>query len=225
MNLCLINLIGKWIGILSVTLVSFFGGYSEKEIKTTNNNKQMNLNLSTEIIPYQTEIRYNNTKKAGEQTVLVEGSNGYLVVNGDNNTTKVVKNAVNRVIEVGTYVDPSSSFNGKLTVYYDCPNSSTCRTSSGHNLKQSVYYNDPTYGLVRVLSAAQSKFKEGTIVEISNTKFGNIMGIVLDTGGDMIASMNRGKVWMDLAIDYSEEPHLRGYSTNNAVFTVKRWGY
>lgn len=233
MNLYLLNLVGKWIGILFVSGLSFFGGYSEKEVKVANTNKNMSLNLTTELIAHTTEVRYNNEKPKGEQTVLVAGEDGYLVRNHDNNETKVMKNPVTEVIEIGTYVEKpqvtttsntvtADSFVGRLTMYTNCPNSSVCRTSSGHNLKESVYYTDNTYGTVRILSAAFAKFPKGTIIEVSGSLVGHFYGVVLDTGGSMQSAWSKGKVWIDLAIDAATE---RPYTDNNVTFNVKRYGW
>lgn len=234
MNLYLLNLIGKWIGVLFVSIVSFFGNYEEKEITAMNTSKNMGLRLKTELIEYQSEVKYNSEKPNGERTVLVTGENGYLIRNEEDGTYRIIKNPVNEVVEVGTYVEPAltvttsssagtvNSFVGKMTMYYNCPNSSYCRTSAGHDLKASVYYNDPTYGTVRVLSAATSKFPHGTIIEVTNTPLGTFYGIVLDTGGSMIAAMQRGEVHIDLAIDAAVE---RAYTCYNVGYNVKRYGY
>jgi G5 domain. len=235
MNLYLLNLVGKWIGILFVTLTSFFGGYEEKEITTYNTNKNMNLQLTTEVIPFQTEIKYNNQKPRGEETILTEGVNGYVIKNHATGAEKVMKYTVNEVKEVGTYVEypkPSAVFGdaleaytGILSVYYsNCPGS--CSTSTGHSLKyKGVTYNDPTYGTVRILSAAQVKFKAGTIIEIVGTPLGPVHAIVLDMGGDMINAWYNGRVHMDLAVDPANEPGLASFYSRNVTFKVKRWGY
>lgn len=234
MNLYLLNLIGKWIGVLFVSILSLFGHYEEKEITAFNTNKNMSLNLTTEIIPYQSEVKYNNEKPNGEKTVLVNGENGYLVKNNENGNYKIIKNPTNEVVEVGTYVKPApsvttvsgagtvNSFIGKMTMYYNCPNRNYCKTSAGHDLKASVYYNDSTYGNVRVLSAATSAFPIGTIIEVTNTPRGTFYGIVLDTGGSMISAMKRGEVHIDLAVDAAVE---KAYTYHNVGFNVKRYGY
>ena len=234
MNLYLLNLIGKWIGVLFVSILSFFGHYEEKEVQVFNTHKNMSLDLTTEIISYQTEVKYNNEKPNGEKTVIVAGENGYLVKNNENGSYKIIKNPVNEVVEVGTYVKPVpavttssgagtvNSYIGKMTMYYNCPNRNYCRTSGGHDLKASVFYNDPTYGTVRVLSAATSKFPLGTIIEVTNTPRGTFYGIVLDTGGSMIAAMQRGEVHIDLAVDAAVE---KAYTYSNVGYNVKRYGY
>lgn len=234
MNVYLFHLIGKWIGVLFISILSLFGHYEEKKITVFNTNKNMSLNLTTEIIPYQSEVKYNSEKPNGERTVLVNGENGYLVKNNENGNYKIIKNPVHEVVEVGTYVKPVSavtttslagtvdSYVGKMTMYYNCPNSTYCRTSAGHDLKASVYYHDPTYGTVRVLSAATSKFPHGTIIEVSNTPKGTFYGIVLDTGGDMKNAMARGEVHIDLAVDAAVE---HAYTCYNVVYNVKRYGY
>ncbi|MDD3340713.1 MAG: hypothetical protein PHN72_00725 [Bacilli bacterium] len=233
MNLYLLNLVGKWIGILFVSGLSFFGGYTEKEVKAVNTNKNRSLNLTTEWIAHSTEVRYNDQKPNGEQTVLVEGIDGYLVRNHDNNEIKIVKNPVTEVVEIGTYVQKpvvttvsnvatASSYTGKLTMYTNCPNRSVCKTSSGHNLKDSVYYTDQSFGTVRILSAALNAFPKGTIVEVSGASVGNFYGIVLDTGGSMQKAWSSGNVWMDLAIDASTE---KAYTDKHVTFNIKRYGF
>lgn len=235
MNLYLLNLIGKWIGVLFVTITSFFAGFKEKEIIANNTNKNMSLNLTTEVIQYQKQVKYNDQKPKGQETILVKGEEGYLIKNHDNHTEKVMKEPVTEIIEIGTYVEPkpvptqvssaatAESFVGKMTMYYNCPNRSICKTSSGYNLKKSVYYNDSTFGTVRILSAARTKFPHGTIIEVAGTSLGTFYGIVLDNGGDMNTSWTKyGKVHIDLAIDAATE---KAFTTNNVTFNVKRWGY
>lgn len=233
MNLYLLNLIGKWLGVLFVSCVSLFGHYEEKEITITNTSKNMSLDLTTEIIPYQSEIKYNNEKPNGEKTILVTGQNGYLIKNSENGISKIIKNPVNEVVEVGTYVKPVSvtttsntstvnSYIGKMTMYYNCPNRSYCKTSAGHDLKASVYYTDATYGTVRVLAAATSKFPIGTIIEVTGTPKGTFYGIVLDTGGSMISAWQRGEIHIDLAVDAATEG---AYTYYNVGYNVKRYGF
>lgn len=233
MNLYLVDLVLKWIGFLFISLTSSLGIYKENKIVTENTNKNMSLNMSTEVISYETEIRYNHTKPSGEKTVLIQGENGYIIRNHDNGISKVIKNPVNEVVEIGTFVakpsvtttsntNTAESFTGMMTMYYNCPNRSVCKTSSGYDLKKSVYYNDTTYGTVRILSAAQAKFPIGTIIEVISSHVGNFYGIVLDTGGDMIAAWRKGNVHIDLAIDASSE---KAVTSKNVQFNVKRWGF
>lgn len=231
MNLYLFDLILKWVGILFVSLASFFGIYKEDKIVTENTNKNMSLNMTTEIIPHGTQIKYNPSKPNGQKSIVVEGEDGYVVKNNTNGIQKVMKNPVNEVVEVGTYVpavttvsgaNTAESYVGKMTMYYNCPKSSVCKTSSGYNLKKSVYYEDPTFGTVRILSAARSGFPHGTIIEVAGTNMGTFYGIVLDNGGDMNAAWAKGKVHIDLAVDAATES-ARTY--NNVQFNVKRWGY
>ena len=232
MNLFLIDLILKWIGFLFVSFVSFLGIYKEDKIVCENTNKNMSLNMTTEVIAHKTEIRYNHTKPNGDTSILVKGEDGYIVRNNDNGISRVIKNPINEVIEIGTYVEKKvaptssnvntgSSFIVIMTMYYNCPNRSVCKTSSGYDLKKSVYYNDNTYGTVRILSAAHAKFPVGTIIEVNHTS-GNFHGIVLDTGGSMIAAWKNGNVHIDLAIDAASEKAL---SYKNVEFNVKRWGF
>ena len=59
MNLYLVKLISKGIGILFVTFASFFG-YEESSYVVSNTNKNKSLDVITEIVPYETETKYND---------------------------------------------------------------------------------------------------------------------------------------------------------------------
>ena len=234
MKLALLGLVKKIMEVLFITFISFTG-YQEKSYTVKNTNKDKSLDLITEVLTYETETRYNSELAKGKTNVLQSGKNGYVIINEDTKEKMTEKAAINEIIEIGTYVTPAikqeektvttvsttDSFVGKLTMYYNCPNSSICKTNTGYDLKKSVYYEDKTYGTVRVLSAAQAKFKAGSIIEIVYSGQ-NLYGIVLDTGGDMISAWKNVNVHIDLAIDAATE---KAYTVNNVTFNVKRYGW
>lgn len=243
MNAIFIEPVKKFIGFLFVTLVSFLGCH-ENEFTVNNTNKNKSLDLVTNVVEFQTETKYNHTLDKGVENVLVEGENGYAIVNTDTKETVKEKNPVNKVIEVGTKeeekipesnipvvsvpvgsADTIESFTGKMTAYGgDCCGGSGGVAYVKHNLlTQGIYYNDNTYGSVRILSAAPQKFTPGTIVEVI-VDGTNFYAIVLDWGGDMKAAWNRGSVWMDLAFKTQSEAMQYG-TRNNVTFNVKRYGW
>lgn len=241
MNLYLVKLISKGIGILFVTFASFFG-YEESSYVVSNTNKNKSLDVITEIVPYETETKYNDQVEKGKETVITEGENGYAVVNSETNEKKVIKPAVNKVIEIGTKekpvvtipvvtnsanvsADTIESFQGKITAYGgDCCGGSGNVAYVKHNLlTQGYYYQDKTYGNVRILSAAPQKFTPGTVMEVI-TPDETFYGIVLDWGGSMKNAWNRGEVWIDLA--FSTQKEAMQYGTKyNVTFNVKRYGW
>ena len=239
MNIYLLDIIGKWISILFISIVSLFGNYSEKEIVVNNENKNISLNLVTEVVNYDVITKYNSNKPSGEKTVVTKGKSGYKISNKE--TGKVInsKKPVNEVIEIGTYIDYNikyssnltnlptiESFNGKMTSYGgDCYGCSGNVAHIKHNLlTDGFYYKDKTYGNMRILSASRAKFPAGTIVELVLSPSERIYGIVLDTGGDMETAYKRGQIWMDLAFSTQKEAAVFG-TRFNVTYNVKRYGF
>ena len=77
------------------------------------------------------------------------------------------------------------------------------------------------------LAAALSKFPCGTIVKIENSRIGDFMGIVLDTGYDMRKHYSQGIYHFDVA--YSTEKDEKVSKTTDmsgkVVYNVQRWGW
>lgn len=96
-------------------------------------------------------------------------------------------------------------------------------TASGYQISGgNITYNDNQYGAVRIL-AGDRNYPFGTIVRISNSNEGTVLGIVLDRGPDI----GRGtvkKFAFDLLYTTSHEARLKGVSYN-ANFEVLRLGY
>ena len=135
---------------------------------------------------------------------VVENNNTIIT----NNTTSINNNIPS--ITVG------SVFTGSMSGYgADIGN----YTASGHYIGNSIYYNDYHYGEVRILSGDDS-IPFGTIVKV-NSKIGEFIGIVIDTGGSVGFD---GKHDFDLMFESSREALVFGVSSNT-TFEILRVGY
>ena len=136
---------------------------------------------------------------------VVENNNNTIITN---NTTSINNNIPS--ITVG------SVFTGSMSGYgADIGN----YTASGHYIGNSIYYNDYHYGEVRILSGDDS-IPFGTIVKV-NSKIGEFIGIVIDTGGSVGFD---GKHDFDLMFESSREALVFGVSSNT-TFEILRVGY
>lgn len=235
MNIYLLQLIGKWVGILTMSFISLFdiSGYSEKSLEASNLNSKKSSDIVNQVLEYDTKIIYNSNLSSDTKIVKQPGENGIIYVGIDGKNNVVVKSMVPEIIEVGTA--PTNQFVGKLTGYGpDCPGCSkvgnvACytRENTKHSLiNDGYFYNDSQFGEVRILAAARDKFPCGTIVEVNNGKTESFLGVVLDTGGSMInAWKNNNEIWMDLAFLSQAEARVSGISSNATTFTVKRYGW
>lgn len=96
-------------------------------------------------------------------------------------------------------------------------------TASGYQISGgNITYNDNQYGEVRIL-AGDRNYSFGTIVRISNSNEGTVLGIVLDRGPD-IGRGTAKKFAFDLLYTTSREARLKGVSYN-ANFEILRLGY
>lgn len=96
-------------------------------------------------------------------------------------------------------------------------------TASGYQISGgNITYNDNQYGEVRIL-AGDRNYPFGTIVRISNSNEGTVLGIVLDRGPD-IGRGTAKKFAFDLLYTTSREARLKGVSYN-ANFEILRFGY
>ena len=96
-------------------------------------------------------------------------------------------------------------------------------TASGYQISGgNITYNDNQYGEVRIL-AGDRNYPFGTIVRISNSNEGMVLGIVLDRGPDIGRAAGK-KFAFDLLYTTSREARLKGVSYN-ANFEILRLGY
>lgn len=235
MNIGLLELAGKWIGIAVISIMSLFNGntYIEKEISVNNNNIIKDIKVESIITPYKTKIQYNNKIPSNVTNVLVEGKDGIKYVSEGNE--EIIQEQVDKVIEKGT--GAVGTYNGRLSGYGpDCAGCSghgglACRTKNGgkHNLvNDGIYYEDSEYGKVRIIAAALKQFPCGTIMEITKPGKDPFMAVVLDTGATMANKWAEGIMWVDLA--YSSEKDKTVFAADGLVglnvnFKVKRWGW
>ncbi|NLL45061.1 MAG: hypothetical protein GX247_05295 [Mollicutes bacterium] len=232
MNIYLLQLVGKWISVLVVSIASIYGMFTlnEKEIKIINNNQNKNISVRNELVEYTTIKKYTDRLPSNTMRVVIKGEDG--IVSYIDSTKKVLKEMVPEIIEIGT--GPEGEFVGRMTGYGpDCVGCSkvgnvACLTKKKkkHSLiYNGIYYEDEEYGKVRILAAALSKFPCGTIIEVEDGYFGKFIGIVLDTGGAMRSALKRDMILMDLAFDSESNPLVGKATRNNVKYSVKRWGW
>lgn len=124
------------------------------------------------------------------------------------------------VIEKVEKYDVLEDFSGNLAAYgSDCKGCST-KTSSGYNISKSIYYSDKDYGEIRIL-AGDKKYPYGTIVKLKIDAKTEILGIVLDRGGNIGIDK---KFQFDLLFETEKEASKFG-SKQNVVFEILRLGY
>lgn len=233
MNFYLLQVVGKWISFLIVSLMSIFGfnvDSQEQEVANTNNNK--NVNMTTEVVAYKTEKIYDASIPRNVSKVLQNGKNG-LVFTDENGNKVTLEEAIDEKIQIGT--GPYGVYTGIMTGYGpDCETCDgkgivACRTLDKKDfnlISDGIYYNDSEYGEVRILAAALSAFPCGTIVEVDSSNLGKFMGIVLDTGYDMRKNLERGVYHFDVA--YATELDEMVPKTTNkkgVTYSVQRWGW
>ncbi len=233
MDICLLQLLGNWLSVLFVTLTSFFGLNVYKEDKTDleNLNYTKTATVLNEVVNYKTEYVYNDSKPMDSAPkVIREGQSG-VVYKYDDGDTSVLRNKVDRVVEIGTA--RASKYQGRLTTYTPyCAGCSkagnvACKANGKkHSLiKDGQYYVDNEFGKVRIVAAALTVFPCGTIVNIDTGKMAPFDAVVLDTGGSMRQAITQGIVWMDLAYSKPNKAEASKANTKTAKFTVKRWGW
>lgn len=232
MNFYLIELLGKWVCFLAVSLSSLIGLTPTKEYEIQDNNDK-NVSVLTEVIPYETNITYNNAIPSDVTKTITEGSDG-LKFKTSSGTEVILQEVINEEIEVGT--GAYGIYNGIMTGYGpDCSTCSgrgyvACKTEdkkSFNLLIDGVYYNDDEYGSVRVLAADLTAFPCGTIIKVESRTLGTFMGIVLDTGYDMKKNYGLGIYHFDVAYT-TEKDQMVAKTTDmsgTVVYNVQRWGW
>lgn len=232
MNFYLLQLLGKWVCLLAVSLSTLVGFNSTKKYELQDNNSK-NISIITEFIPYETNITYNDSIPKDVKNIKKEGVLGIKFTNNDG-TEVVLEEPINEEIEIGS--GSYETYNGIITGYGpDCSTCSgrgyvACKTVDNKKfnlLTDGVYYNDAEYGSVRVLAAALTKFPCGTIVKVESKTLGTFIGIVLDTGYDMRKNYESGIYHFDVAYS-TEKDEMVSKTTDmsgNVIYNVQRWGW
>lgn len=233
MNFYLVQLLGKWMCFLAVSVFSLLGiSLNEKTYVVIDNNDR-NVSVVTEIIEYDTIKKYDSSLPSNIKNVLQEGTDGLVFKNTDNEEI-TLEEVVNEEIQIGT--GDYGFYNGVITGYgpdcYTCSGEGyvACRTREKKNfnlLSDGIYYNDTEYGKVRVLAAALSKFPCGTIVKVNSRTLGEFTGIVLDTGYDMRKHLEMGIYHFDVAY-MTEKEEMVAKTTDmsgKVEYSVQRWGW
>lgn len=229
MNTYLLNLIGKWTGIVVLSTISLFNFNTEtKQVTIENDVANKNEYLNAEIIEHETEYVYNSSLPSTHEEVITEGNDG--IIYNKEEKKVVIEEEVTEVIEVGT--GKEGIYTGMLTGYGpDCHGCSGlgkvyCPTKDRktHSLvTDGIYYEDEEYEHVRILAADHREFPCGTIIEITNKDFEKEIGVVLDTGSGMRNAFEEGRILIDLA--FEKEALAPSITNKETTFVVKRWGW
>ena len=233
MNVYLLELIGKWISFTAISVASFFGSfnYVYNTSKIDNINLNIESNVVSKVLKYETIKQYNNKIPSGTINVITKGVDGISYVKEDG-TVDTLSNPVNEVLEIGT--GAKGEYVGSITNYGpDCAGCSkvgnvSCRTREGKNLSlyDTIYYDDIEYGEVRILAATRDVFPCGTIINVSKGNV-NFYGVVLDTGGAMNSAWReKGYILIDLAHASQQAAISSGLIHGTGVnYKVIRWGW
>lgn len=255
MNLYIFEMILKFIRMLFIAFISIFNISLYAENETVSQNSIANKDVyavRTVVLKDETKV---NTKKVvtNKKEVVQNKTNTQVVQNKSNivNNNQQVEEKKelpsiqnnnlqsNNVIttEAPVVVEKKTSieeFTGKLTGYG--PNCRGCsgtgnlacktREKAVFSLKNDgIYYNDSVYGKVRIVAAATSKFKCGTIITITKPGQQPFTAVVLDTGGSMRKAWANGTVWMDLAYEDEAIAGSDNLTGSNVKFSVQRYGW
>lgn len=234
MNIYLLQVVGKWISLIAVSLLSWFGNVDfDETIKGIDNaNKNKNVNVVNHVIKYDTKIIYNSKLPVNTKKIITKGEDGLVFSENGSDEKRTIKKMVTEVVEVGT--GPAGNFVGKMTNYgpdcYGCSKvgNVACYTKDKKNhslINDGIYYTDDEYGKVRIVSADRRVFPCGTIVKVTkgNTQF---YAVVLDTGYSMRKAWEEsGLVWMDLAHESQAMAKVNGINGNDIKYEVQRWGW
>ena len=217
----------KVFAFLFLSSTSFVGMTISRTVSVSNDSFSKSSNLSVVPISYDVETQYNDDLLYGEERVIREGVNGYVL----EESGAVIVKPTNKIIEIGR--GPISISYGSTTGYgadcVGCSGNVACPTKNGtHNLiRDGVYYNDSKYGNVRIIAADNSLYSCGTIIEIDNGIMDPFMAIVLDTGGAMRSAWSNGNILIDIAFpyEYSNGVNNATNRSGNVKFKVYRNGW
>lgn len=231
MNLYLVQIILKFIRMLFIAFISFFNItlYSEKENVTQNNMINKDRYAVHTVVLKEDKPKISPIKKTQNKKVIEKKNINNITPTGP---TKIITKEEPKTVPKQSNV--LETFTGKLTGYGpDCAGCSgygnlACKTreKTTHSLKNNgIYYNDRDFGKVRIIAAATSKFKCGTIVKITKTGQTPFIAVVLDTGGSMRKSWTQGIVWMDLAYSTEAMAGSDNLTGQNIKFEIQRYGW
>jgi len=181
------------------------------------------------VTEYETEYVYSEKYSEGEEFIITKGENGYIYYNNGNEVYE--KAPITEVLQVGTHKD--YLYNGILTGYGpDCLGCNkngyvACKTSAKTSwslINDGIIYSDSDYGDVNIIAADTSLFPCGTIIEINNQKYENLLAVVLDTGYTMRKAWRNHKV-VHLDLAFNTEKGTNSVTDKKTSYHVKRWGW
>lgn len=229
MNIFILDLASKWISLMLISAMSFFGLYKETNLNINNTNDKLGVEVLSFVEDYETVVKYNK-KIPKNITKLITKGQDKITYKKEDGTEQILQESIPEVLEKGS--GEYGIYTGRLTGYSaECAGCSAtgtvaCKTEdkSKFSLKSDgIYYNDSEYGKVRILSSATA-FPCGTIIEVSKNE-NSYYAVVLDRGATMNNSWKNGTVWMDLAFENNEAAKKTDLTGKNITFSVQRWGW
>lgn len=232
MNFYLAQMILKFLRMIFIAVISLFNItlYSENENVSKNNIINQN-NYAVHTVTIQEEQKVKKVEKTNTTSKKSSSVNN-VVKKEDPEPNKVVTTEEPKTVPKQS--NAIETFTGRLTGYgHDCAGCSgygnlACKTreKKTFSLKtQGIYYNDTEYGKVRILAAATSKFKCGSIIKVTKSGQTPFTAVVLDTGGSMRKAWANGTVWMDLAYESNAMAGSDNLTGTNIKFEVQRYGW
>lgn len=237
MNLYLVQIILKFIRMLFIAFISFFNITIYAERVNVAQNELIN---QDRYAVNQVVLKEEKPKVQQTKNVSIKKPTTNINTKKVTPVKKEIKPTPNTVVtkEAPKTVPKQSSiletFTGRLTGYGpDCAGCTgygnlACKTreKKTHSLKNNgIYYTDKDFGKVRIIAAATSKFKCGTIVKITKQGKTPFTAVVLDTGGSMRKAWSQGTVWMDLAYSTEAMAGSDNLTGQNIKFEVQRYGW
>lgn len=230
MNIGLLHLCIRWLGMMCLSLFTLFSGSTNiRTISINNTSINKTTKVVSTVVKYNTINKYNSKLPSGRINVVVEGKDGLSYIKDGQQT--YLHDSVDEVLEIGTGL--SGDYSGNTTGYggdcVGCSGNVSCRTRDGQKfnlMTDGIYYDDNQFGSIRVVAADQRIFKCGTVMEIDTGRSEPFLGIVMDTGSSVKSNWNQHQlVHVDIAYETEQDPTVYLATSKNAKFKVQRWGW
>ena len=98
MSLFLLQLVGKWISIALLSIISLFNfEVKNEEYSITNDDNSKGVSVVTNVLEYKTEKVYNKKTPKNISKTITEGKDGLSFIDNDGNEV-IIEEVVNEVV-------------------------------------------------------------------------------------------------------------------------------